>query len=246
MSLLARVNQKGNLFSATSNLFVTPVLDDASSTTIETENRNEDQAEETTCCHHQHDDKQKQQQQLKEDFSTQQENHHHHHECRCITHPPVDNSLVQTLDEVAFDNGIWSIINKNLPTANVREFLIKNKHSSSNSASNYCIRKCPSGYTPLLYAAKQNNLETIALLIDNGADVRTEVTPETKMSALHRAAGVGNYSVCEFLITKGGNEIKSMRDSRGLTAYDWVDQRMFQAKNLDEKTKENLLRLLAP
>lgn len=121
-----------------------------------------------------------------------------------------------------------------------------NNNTDNQYFSNWCVRRCPSGYTPLLYAAKQNNIEAIALLIDNGADVRTEVTPETKMSALHRAAAVGNYNVCEFLISKGGSEIKRMKDARGLTPFDWVERRMFQSKGLDEQTRENLLKLLAP
>ena len=214
-----------------------------------------------------------------------QHNHNHSKECRCYTHPPVDNSLVQTLEEVAFDNGIWSLISRGASTQKIREFLIKNQHKheqknqygfgddgddddenslNEDSASktstktrttkqvsswNYwCTKKCPSGYTPLLYAARAGNLETVMLLIENGADAKSEVTPETKQSALHRAAGVGNYEICEYLLRFGGAD-RTQKDSRGLTAFDWVEQRLYktaESQKKDEKDREALLKLLAP
>ena len=143
--------------------------------------------------------------------------------CRCLTHPPVDNSLVQTLDEVEFDKGIWSIINRGAPTSKVREFLAK---FGSAQQRDWASRKDGSGYTPLHYAVRRPNLETVDLLLSLRADTNA-ATPSTRMTALHRAAGCGNVAACAVLLAAGAD--RAARDSRGLTARDWVEQNMFAA-----------------
>ncbi len=95
--------------------------------------------------------------------------------------------------------------------------------------------------------------------------MREEVTPETKMSALHRAAAMGHFDVCVLLLKKGAD--RKQKDARGLTAYDWVEQNLYSSANktvvvgdddddqnkqdsfVDEvkkKKREKMLKLLAP
>jgi hypothetical protein len=158
----------------------------------------------------------------------------------------VDASLVQSLDEVAFDKGLWALINRCQPTERIREFL--NRLDSDARRREWASRRCPSGYTSLLYAARQANVETAQLLLSLGANPN-DATPTSRMSALHRAAACGNVAMCALLISAGAD--RAARDAQGLTPRDWVERRLYPSARADpaspeaERTRLELLQMLA-
>lgn len=57
--------------------------------------------------------------------------------------------------------------------------------------------------TPLLYAAKKNQLDVAAMLIERGA--RVGLCNDSKTTALHCAASSGHLAMCQLLVAKGAD-----------------------------------------
>lgn len=71
------------------------------------------------------------------------------------------------------------------------------------------------GWSPLLFAAEQGDLETLRYLIEKvGCDVRART--KNRVSALMLAADAGQTEVCRYLLERGANI--NARSNRGSTA----------------------------
>ncbi|KAG5818949.1 hypothetical protein H9Q74_000241 [Fusarium xylarioides] len=70
-------------------------------------------------------------------------------------------------------------------------------------------------YTPILQAALLGHLDTFALLLAEGADVEA-LTPETKWSALHLSARIGQIAIVRLLVHKRAS--LGLSDYKGYTA----------------------------
>jgi len=62
--------------------------------------------------------------------------------------------------------------------------------------------RTPEGFTPLLTAARNGHTDICGLLLARGSNVN-EMDPETKVTALHLAAGCGHKAVVEALLSWG-------------------------------------------
>lgn len=77
---------------------------------------------------------------------------------------------------------------------------------------------CPaggSGYTPLIYAAREGHQDIVQLLLELGADPDA-ATQAGRATALHRAAFMGHQAIVQLLLAGGATP--GMRDADGQTA----------------------------
>lgn len=130
--------------------------------------------------------------------------------------------LQQTLEEVAFEKGIWGFILRGANGKQV-EAMIKEKAEQAASqghtfSTNAFVNSLDqSGYTPLLYASRSGNLEACQVLVAYGADVNVK-TPSLEQTSLHRAAAQGHKDVVNFLLQNGADP--TALDKQGMTALD--------------------------
>lgn len=95
------------------------------------------------------------------------------------------------------------------------------------------------GKTPLMLAAQYGYLDSVKLLLDNGADINRQTLVEEcwgneedfcithgKRTALMYALQEGKFEVAKYLIERGADV--SLQDSKGLTAYDYMLGTAFQ------------------
>ncbi len=75
------------------------------------------------------------------------------------------------------------------------------------------------GYTPLHWAAEQNNVDDLHLLVENGADLEAQAYNGRR--ALHRAAFNGRLPFIQELISRYHVDINA-RDNNGRTALWWA------------------------
>ncbi|KAL6078974.1 Ankyrin repeat domain-containing protein 39 [Balamuthia mandrillaris] len=142
----------------------------------------------------------------------EQHHHHHHHDHEhhhdgCCT---SNTTAVQSLDELAFERGLWSAAQKgNLDK--MRRLLC-----SSASSSKLANLLDSDGYSPLHYAARNGHLEACRLLLEEGAEANVR-TPGGGATPLHRAAFCGHAEVVRLLLERGKADA-SMLDSDGNTA----------------------------
>jgi ankyrin repeat protein len=78
---------------------------------------------------------------------------------------------------------------------------------------NYHFRRTEGGFTPLLFAAQQGNIESARLLLEAGADV-DESTPDDG-TALVIATASGHEQMARFLLERGANP--NAKDGYGIT-----------------------------
>lgn len=101
-----------------------------------------------------------------------------------------------------------------------------------------------SGYTALHFAARNNNLDVVRLLLSRRCQLNPQL-PQTLSTPLHRAAVAGHVDVVLALIDAKCDV--SVRDYKGMTAYDRVlelQRAPAGSHELDAKTIDRLLALL--
>ncbi len=91
------------------------------------------------------------------------------------------------------------------------------------------------GKTPLMVAAQYGYLDSVKLLLENGADINKQTMKEDEYcsefarnlcinhgerSALMYAAQEGQYEVIKYLLSQGADI--NLRDTKGLSAYDYM------------------------
>ncbi len=133
-----------------------------------------------------------------------------HHQCAFCEKPAP---LTQSLDEVAFGNGLWAVITNGGRLPSVQGWLAKR----GRDADKYIDLPDKSGYTPILYASRTGDVELCRFLLDNGAAV-SRTTPGLQQSCLQRAASSGSIAVVSLLLERGANP--DHRDVTGATALD--------------------------
>ncbi|EGG19270.1 ankyrin repeat-containing protein 39 [Cavenderia fasciculata] len=128
------------------------------------------------------------------------------------------NGVSQSLDELAFERGIWgTVISGN---ATKVEALLKKDASLTNKQDN-------SGYYPLHYAVRSiDNTDIVELLLEYGA--RVNVSTPGGATPLHRASFCGSIKSCKLLTNKKEDcniEFIDHQDSDGMTALHKAYQR---------------------
>lgn len=127
-----------------------------------------------------------------------------HANCQCLVRPLP---LQQSLDEVDFERGLWGYILRQPSAEQVRTFI--GKHGAS------CVDKPDkSGYTPLLYAARQGDVAICEVLLKFGADPNS-ATPGLRQTSLHRAAAQGHAHVVKLLLMY--HAVADVKDANGKT-----------------------------
>jgi len=112
----------------------------------------------------------------------------------------------QTLDEMAFERGIWTAAINN-DVSRIKHILATRGHEEVNSRDS-------SGLTGLHYAARSGSLEALRLLIGSGADVNARAN--SGASPIHRAAYMGHEEIVQLLIGNGADP--EVSDDDGKTA----------------------------
>lgn len=93
-------------------------------------------------------------------------------------------------------------------------FLIETPGSmGQNFPTTLRFRELTGGFTPLLFAAQQGDLESTRLLLDAGADI--DFATEEEGSALVIATAAGHEELANFLLERGANP--DITDAYGLT-----------------------------
>ncbi|GFT71159.1 hypothetical protein NPIL_297601, partial [Nephila pilipes] len=86
------------------------------------------------------------------------------------------------------------------------------------------------GYTPLHYAARNNNLGMVRLLVDRGADINAENTSGKKPIDI-----ASDASIIDFLKSKGGNttDLKDVHVKK-IIMVDYISLDKFNSKSSDD------------
>ncbi|RZB38798.1 ankyrin repeat domain-containing protein 39 [Asbolus verrucosus] len=124
--------------------------------------------------------------------------------CECRG-PSGTNSVVQSLDELEFERGLWCAAQYG-DMDRALHLLDKGFQVDQRDAA---------GYTALHYAARNGHLNVCRLLLDRGACVDA-VTWQGKATPLHRAAAVGKFDVVEYLVKRRAKV--GLKDADGRTA----------------------------
>lgn len=127
--------------------------------------------------------------------------HTHSHNCAC---PSQYSSVVQTLDELDFERGIWAAAVDGI-TGKMENLL--HKGTPVDIHDNL-------GYTALHYAARHNRDEVCKLLLAWGASVNA--LTRGGQTPLHRAAGSGHGHIVDILLKAQADT--TIKDSDGKTA----------------------------
>ncbi len=90
-----------------------------------------------------------------------------------------------------------------------------------NFAHTLRFREYTGGFTALLFAAQQGDVESARLLLDAGADI--DFATEEEGSALVIAAAAGHEDLAKFLLERGANP--NIKDAYGLTALHFAVHR---------------------
>ncbi|XP_074658535.1 SMC5-SMC6 complex localization factor protein 1-like [Tubulanus polymorphus] len=114
-------------------------------------------------------------------------------------------SLVQTIDEMQFERGIWNAAIDGDVTR-VEKFIRKGIHVDSEDTS---------GYTALHYASRHGMIEVCKVLLMNGAEVDAR-TRSGGVTSLQRAAYCGHVDIIRLLIAYKSNPL--LQDNDGKTA----------------------------
>ncbi|CAL1531971.1 unnamed protein product [Lymnaea stagnalis] len=130
--------------------------------------------------------------------------HNEHEECH---HHSLNPSVHQTLDELAFEKGIWASALAG-DNADVELKLMRGRGSDVNNVDK-------SGYTALHYACRNGHIKVCRTLLSYKADVNV-ATIASKATPLHRAAYMGHSQIVSLLMTHGADP-KAI-DCDGMTA----------------------------
>lgn len=131
------------------------------------------------------------------------QHHHQHSNGASCCQSQTNKSVVQTIDEMEFERGIWTAaLYSDIPR--LQSFIDKDK---TNDCDN-------SGYTALHYAARNGNLEACQLLLSAGANVNAQTNGG--VTALHRATMMGHLNIAKLLISRNANA--AIQDSDGFTS----------------------------
>ena len=117
----------------------------------------------------------------------------------------ITSSLVQSLDELEFERGIWQAAIDN-DAARVKQLV--EKGTSPDIKDN-------AGYTALHYASRAGNTRIVEYLLDCGADPNVQ-TRSGKETPLHRAAYQGHDAIVSLLVNRGANTF--LQNADGETA----------------------------
>jgi ankyrin repeat protein len=125
----------------------------------------------------------------------------------------LGGGMQQSLDDVAFERGLWGYIIREPTGAQVAAFIASHGQGCVDLPDK-------AGFTPLLYAARHGNAEACEVLLSRGASI-TSATPGFRQTALHRAAMAGHVEVAKVLLRHGAERFAT--DLRGKTPLDLVD-----------------------
>ena len=133
---------------------------------------------------------------------------HDHNQCQCHA-GPVTTDVFETLDELDFRRGLWSLAQQN----DVDEFRRRLPTIDSK-----LINKCDaSGYTPLHYAVRYQPPIICRLLLEHGANPNCH-TQAARSTAMHRAITFENLEAIRLLIEYHAD--LNLKDIDGLTPMD--------------------------
>ncbi|KAI6653379.1 Ankyrin repeat domain-containing protein 39-like [Oopsacas minuta] len=121
----------------------------------------------------------------------------------CCQHQPAVTSVVQTIDEMDFERGIWNAAL--MGNIHKIENMIAKDGIDPNLTDNY-------GYTALHYAARHKRLEVCRLLLHNRANTNIQ-SRVGGVTALHRAAYTGDKDIVIILLENRANQM--LADSDG-------------------------------
>jgi ankyrin repeat protein len=116
---------------------------------------------------------------------------HSSHDCNCHSSSNINQSVYETLDELAFRRGLWSSAQQN-DIDECRERL----KSSNNKTINQCDS---SGYTPLHYSVRFQPAHICRLLLEHGANPNCQ-TRASQSTPLHRAIMFNNIDAIRHLL----------------------------------------------
>jgi ankyrin repeat protein len=87
-----------------------------------------------------------------------------------------------------------------------------------------------SEWQPLIWAAKENHVQIVSILLDLGADINQQQPNTTSLSmfsALHWAAAKGHDEMAKMLVERGIN--KNLRDKHNNTALMLAEKKLNKA-----------------
>jgi hypothetical protein len=90
-----------------------------------------------------------------------------------------------------------------------------------SAAHRVCVCAGSSGYTPLIYAAREGHADVVAALLELGADPNA-ATRSGGSTALHRAAYMGHTVIVQQLLHAQANP--AVQDADGQTALHKAEQ----------------------
>jgi hypothetical protein len=131
--------------------------------------------------------------------------------CSCCS-TMLFGGLQQSLDEVAFERGLWGYILREPSGRQVEAFIATHGEMCVDLPDK-------AGYTPLLYAARHGNAEVCEVLLSHGASI-SSVTPGFGQTALHRACMAGHAEVVRVLLRHGAERFTA--DINGKLPVDLV------------------------
>ncbi|KAL4419244.1 hypothetical protein ABPG77_001182 [Micractinium sp. CCAP 211/92] len=132
--------------------------------------------------------------------------------CDCCTPAPA----AQSLDEVAFAKSAAA-------AAQAGDYLrVKSLIARNPAAVHDDGYGGTSGYTPLIYAAREGHAAVVQLLLESGA-APDAATAAGRSTALHRAAWMGHIDVVHTLLAAGATP--GLQDADGQTALHKAVQR---------------------
>lgn len=135
----------------------------------------------------------------------------HGDDCPCCGNPRI--AFTQSLDQIRFERSLSNAACVG-DIDRVRKILLKSPdtvNSDDGSAEG------GSGYTPLHFASRNNQLDIVHVLLHHGADPNRQ-TNAGRATPLHRAAYCGHMDVVKALLKAGANPC--IKDADGLTAAD--------------------------
>jgi len=142
------------------------------------------------------------------------------------------SSLVQSLDELDFERGIWQAAIDN-DVAKVRALI--EKGTSVDVKDN-------SGYTALHYGSRAGNTKIVEYLLDHGANPNAQ-TKSGKETPLHRAAYQGHENIVTLLLKHGANPF--LQNSDGETAlHKAASRKLYTVTNILLENSPDLVRVV--